>query len=215
MRFEAYRGGTARIPGAAVRPRRLAPVLRDPCLWAGVALLAAVLAVVTFGGWLAPYDPHALSGRPLERPGAAHPLGTNDIGQDLFSQLLHGGRTSLLIGVSAATLSTALAWGLGLLSGLGPRWHAAVGALADLFLALPFLPLAILIVAHLGPGRAVIALTLGLISWPAFARVARASPPSWRSATWRPPARPARGPRGSCCAMCSPPRCRWPRPSSC
>jgi ABC-type dipeptide/oligopeptide/nickel transport system permease subunit len=61
-----------------------------------------------------------------------------------------------------------------LLSGLGARWHAAVGGVADLFLALPFLPLVILIVAHVGAGLPVVALTLGLTSWPAFARVLRA-----------------------------------------
>ena len=107
-------------------------------------------------------------------PSAAHPLGTNDIGQDLFSQVLLGGRASLVVGAGAATLSTALAWALGLLAGLGARPYATVGAVADLFLALPFLPLTILIVAHFGTGRPVVALTLGLITWPAFARVMRA-----------------------------------------
>lgn len=173
------RRGAATTRDDAPRPvggrrRRLAPALRDPALWAGVALLAAMLALVILGDRLAPYDPHALSGRPLERPGAAHPLGTNDIGQDLLSQFLSGGRAALAVGVVAATLSTTIAWALGLLSGLGPRASAAVGAVADLALALPVLPLAILIVAHVGPGLPVIALTLGLTSWPVFARVMRA-----------------------------------------
>jgi len=180
MRLDAQRDGMtghgakrgARWPSQTRRaPAR---ALRDPHLWAGLALLAAVLAVVTLGDRLAPYDPHALSGRPLERPSAAHPLGTNDIGQDLFSQVLLGGRASLVVGAGAATLSTALAWALGLLAGLGARPYATVGAVADLFLALPFLPLTILIVAHFGTGRPVVALTLGLITWPAFARVMRA-----------------------------------------
>ncbi|HEX5504358.1 MAG TPA: ABC transporter permease [Thermomicrobiales bacterium] len=156
------------------RRRRLSPALRDPCLWAGGALLATIVALAVLGGRLAPYDPQALSGPPLARPSAAHPLGTDDIGRDLLSQLLLGGRVALAVGAVAATLATALAWGLGLLAGLGPRWHAAVGGVADLFLALPFLPVAILVVAHLGPRPPVVAATLGLLAWPAFARVMRA-----------------------------------------
>ncbi len=136
-------------------------------------LLALILTVTALSDRLTPNDPHALSGRPLEGPSAAHPLGTNDIGQDLFSQLLRGGRASLVVGFGAATLSTAIAWTIGLVSGLGQRWYAATGGIADLFLALPFLPMTILVVAHFGPRVPVIAITLGLISWPAFARVMR------------------------------------------
>ncbi|HEY8292670.1 MAG TPA: hypothetical protein VIG44_09290, partial [Thermomicrobiales bacterium] len=94
--------------------------------WLGIMLLAIIFAGVLLGGRLAPDDPHALSGQPLERPSAAHLLGTNDIGQDLFSQVLRGGRASLIVGFGAATLSTAIAWALGLASGLGARWHTAV-----------------------------------------------------------------------------------------
>ncbi len=150
------------------------PILRDTRLWVGLVLLVVILTVVSLGGWLAPDDPHALSGQPLEHPSGAHLLGTNDIGQDLFSQVMRGGRVSLVVGFGAATLSTAIAWALGLLSGLGRRWSALVSGTADLFLALPFLPVTILVVAHFGPSPAVIAITIGLISWPAFARVIRA-----------------------------------------
>lgn len=142
--------------------------------WVAVAFLAIILIALLLGARLAPDDPHALSGRPVEHPSAVHPLGTNDIGQDLLSQVLSGGRASLVVGFGAAALSTAIAWALGLISGLGRRWYAAVGGVSDLFLALPFLPVTILVIAHLGPRLPVIALTLGLVSWPAFARVMRA-----------------------------------------
>ena len=147
---------------------------RDARFRAGLAILALLLAGALGAGRLAPGDPLAFSGRPLARPGAAHPLGTNSVGQDLLSALLHGARTSLAIGLAAAGLSTAVAWGIGLLAGAGPRADAAVTTLIDLALALPFLPLAILIVAHVGGRPPVIALTLGLLSWPPFARVIRA-----------------------------------------
>ncbi len=157
------------------RPQRYsAPILHDARLWLGVAMLVGILATVSLGGRFVPYDPHALSGRPMERPSSAHLLGTNDIGQDLFSQVVRGGRVSITVGFGAAILSTAIAWTLGLLSGLGRRWSAVVAGTADLFLALPFLPITILVVAHLGPSPAVITFTVGLVSWPAFARVMRA-----------------------------------------
>jgi peptide/nickel transport system permease protein len=156
------------------RQRFPAPILRDARVRLGVALLVVILTIVSLGGRLAPYGPHALSGRPLEHPSSAHLLGTNDIGQDLFSQMLLGGRVSIAVGFGAAIPSTAIAWALGLLSGLGPRWSALVAGTADLVLALPILPVTILVVAHLGPSPAVITLTVGLSSWPAFARVMRA-----------------------------------------
>jgi hypothetical protein len=72
---------------------------RDYPVIQGVFLLVALAAPL-----LAPYDPHAFSGRPLERPNAAHPLGTNDAGQDILSELIHGARISLAIGDLATTL---------------------------------------------------------------------------------------------------------------
>ncbi len=147
---------------------------RDPRLRVGLVLLLLLAGAALLADRLAPAPPGAFSGRPLERPGPAHPLGTNDVGQDLLAAALHGARASLAIGLAAATLSTALAWGLGLLAGAGQRADVVVAALIDLALALPFLPLAILIVAHVGGRPPVIALTRGLLSWPAFARVFRA-----------------------------------------
>lgn len=163
------------VEGRSERPRKPpARIVHAARLWLGVALLVVILTIASLSGRLAPYDPHALSGRPMERPSGAHLLGTNDIGQDLFSQMMYGGRVSVVVGFGAAILSTAIAWALGLLSGLGRHWSALIAGTADLFLALPFLPVTILIVAHLGPSPAVITITVGLISWPAFARVIRA-----------------------------------------
>lgn len=172
------RESTGRHEPVRPRPRALdssrATSWSDARLRTGLVLLALLAAGALGAGRLAPGDPRAFSGRPLERPGAAHPLGTNNVGQDLLSALLHGARTSLAIGLAAAGFSTAVAWCAGLLAGIGPRADAAVTTLIDLALALPFLPLAILIVAHVGGRPPVIALTLGLLSWPPFARVIRA-----------------------------------------
>ncbi len=154
--------------------RVAADAWRDPRLRVGLALLLLLAGAALLAGRLAPAPPGAFSGRPLERPGPMHPFGTNDVGQDLLAAALYGARTSLAIGLAAASLSTAIAWAAGLLAGAGSRVDAAVMGLTDLALALPFLPLAILIVAHVGGHPPVVALTLGLLSWPSFARVIRA-----------------------------------------
>lgn len=154
--------------------RVAAGVWRDPRLGSGLALLVLLAGLALLASRLAPAPPGAFGGRPLEHPGAAHPLGTNDVGQDLLAAALYGARASLGIGLAAAALSTAIAWVVGLLAGASPRADTAMLGLTDLALALPFLPLAILVVAHVGGRPPVVALTLGLLSWPAFARVIRA-----------------------------------------
>lgn len=150
--------------------RVAAGVWRDPRLGSGLALLVLLAGLALLASRLAPAPPGAFGGRPLEHPGAAHPLGTNDVGQDLLAAALYGARASL----GMAALSTAIAWVVGLLAGASPRADTAMLGLTDLALALPFLPLAILVVAHVGGRPPVVALTLGLLSWPAFARVIRA-----------------------------------------
>jgi peptide/nickel transport system permease protein len=135
----------------------------------GLLILSAVLAPV-----LATYDPALSSGAPLTPPGADHLFGTNDIGQDVWSEWVWGARASLLIAVVVTLLSTALSWCLGLSAGLWPKGEAILVGLTDLLLALPAVPLYLLVMALIGPGQLHLMLVLGLLSWPAFARVVRA-----------------------------------------
>ena len=143
------------------------PVLLPLAIVVGVILLAAL------GPAVAPF-PDALVGRPLLPPSGAHPLGTNAIGQDLFAQLIAGARASVLAGALGSAVSTVIAIVIGLAASAGRRADVLVRAAADLFLALPLLPLVMLVVALAGPSITTIAVTLGLVSWPAFARVIRA-----------------------------------------
>lgn len=143
------------------------PLLLPLAIVVGVVLLAIV------GPGVAPF-PDALAGRPLLPPSTAHPLGTNAIGQDLFTQLIAGARASVLAGALGSAVSTVIAVLVGLAASAGRRADALARAAADLFQALPLLPLVILVVALAGPSITTIALTLGLVSWPAFARVVRA-----------------------------------------
>jgi peptide/nickel transport system permease protein len=139
---------------------------------AGCLVLLAMLGLLA--PVLAPYDPALASGPPLLWPGGGHLLGTNDIGQDLLSQWLWGARASLRVALVVALLSTLLSWGVGLLAGVWARAEGPLVALVDLLLALPWMPLYLLVIALLGPSQSSVALVLGTLLWPAFARVVRA-----------------------------------------
>ncbi|MGI9145562.1 MAG: ABC transporter permease [Chloroflexota bacterium] len=136
-----------------------------------------VLAVVCAGlvaPTLAPFDPRQVSGQALQAPGPTHWLGTNDIAQDVLSQWLWAARASVSIALAVAAVSSALAWGVGLVAGLSARAEGWLMAFTDLLLALPGLPLYVLVLTLIGPSQTHVAILLGLLSWPAFARVVRA-----------------------------------------
>ncbi len=138
----------------------------------GVALLAP---------WLAPYDPAAYSGNPLERPSAAHLLGTNDVGQDILSELLYGARIALLLAIVAGGLTAALAMLVGMTTGYrGGMVDASLMRLVDVLMAIPHLPLMILIAAYLGPSLTNVMLIIALLGWMVPARVIRAQALSLR-----------------------------------
>jgi peptide/nickel transport system permease protein len=144
-----------------------------PAAVVGGCVLAALLAAAVLGRSAAPYDPDQISGAAYQPPSRAHLLGTNDLGQDIFSEVVVGARSSLGVGVSVAALSTALAWMIGVLGGIMPRGEM-LALLGDLLLVLPALPLLVLLTAYVGPSAPAAAITLGVLSWPAFARVIRA-----------------------------------------
>ena len=139
-----------------------------------LAVLTALICSALLAPVLATHDPALPSGAPFAPPGPDHLFGTNDIGQDVWSQWVWGARASLLIAAVVTVVSTALSWGIGLAAGLWPRGEAILVGVADLLLALPAVPLYLLVMALIGPGQIHLILVLGLLSWPAFARVVRA-----------------------------------------
>jgi peptide/nickel transport system permease protein len=141
----------------------------------GGVLFTALVMVAAGADWIAPYDPNAQIGRPFEAPSAAHWLGANDIGQDILSELIHGTRASLTIGLLAAALSVAIGTAFGLLAGYCRGWtDATLMRLADVVMTIPFLPLMILLSAYLGPSRWNLIAIIGLLTWARPARVIRA-----------------------------------------
>ncbi|MDR7482240.1 MAG: ABC transporter permease [Armatimonadota bacterium] len=140
-------------------------------LAAGV--LAGTVLVALVAGALAPYPPRAIVGAPIEAPSGAHRLGTNDLGQDLLSLLLHGARRSLAVGFLAASCSTLLSAAVGTLSVLWRPARLPLLAATEGLMAIPNLPVIVLIVSLLGPGPTQLVAALAVLSWPAFARVVR------------------------------------------
>jgi peptide/nickel transport system permease protein len=145
---------------------------RSPMLVAGLVIVGVLGAVAICGPLIAPHDPHALSGDAVERPSGRHWLGTNDIGQDILSEVVIGTRASLAVAVPAA----ALAVGIGLLVGAGAgirggTTNAVVMRAVDGFLAIPGFPLVILLAALAGPNRIAVVLIIALAGWPPMARV--------------------------------------------
>ncbi|MCC7165530.1 MAG: ABC transporter permease [Anaerolineae bacterium] len=140
----------------------------------GLVLLGGIVLMAVFANWLAPYDPSKLTGQPFESPSAAHWLGTNDIGQDIFSELIYGARVSLLIGVLAAAIAIVIGTTVGLLAGYrqGPL-GAGLMRLVDVVLVIPFLPLMVLLAAYLGQSIWNLVIVIGLLIWARPARVIR------------------------------------------
>ena len=111
----------------------------------------------------------------LQAPSAAHLLGTDQLGRDVLSRVLHGGRISLGLGVGVMLASLVSGSLIGLLAGLlGGWWDEAIMRVTDIFLAFPSLILAMAISAALGPSLTNVMIAVALVSWPAYARLIRA-----------------------------------------
>ncbi len=137
-----------------------------------VIVLSAILAP-----WIAPYDPYEMHPQSmLQPPSRAYVLGTDELGRDLFSRVLHGGRVSLAIGFAATILAFVLGVPFGLIAGyVGKIVDDAIMRFSDALLAFPPLLLALVVVAVFGPEERNVVLALGLMSAPTVARIARAA----------------------------------------
>lgn len=141
----------------------------------GVGLLLALILIAVFAQWIVPYDPNALSGQPFDQPSGAHLLGTNDIGQDILSELIIGSRVSLLIGVLAAVIALVIGTFVGVVAGYyGGMTGAVLMRVVDVALVIPFVPLMVLLAAYLGQSLWNLIVVIGLLIWARPARVIRA-----------------------------------------
>jgi peptide/nickel transport system permease protein len=145
--------------------------------WAGLLVLIGFLLLAFFvAPFFAPYRFTELAGEPLEAPSWKHLLGTNSVGQDVAVQVIFGAQVSLLIALAAGggTLIMGLA---------GNGTDVVMMRVVDIFLAMPKLPLLIVLGAYAGQDLATVAAAIALISWPSSARVVRAQVISLRRRT--------------------------------
>ncbi|MGI8425980.1 MAG: ABC transporter permease [Actinomycetota bacterium] len=141
---------------------------------AGAVIIALLLVMAVLAPLASPHDPKALSGDSLESPSARHLLGTNNLGQDVLSQLIWGARSSLTVSIGAAFLAVLLGVVVGAGSGLvGGKVDATVMRLLDVILAIPIFPLLLVVSALFGSSRLVLILVIGMLMWPGFARIVR------------------------------------------
>jgi peptide/nickel transport system permease protein len=148
----------------------------------GITVLLLMGSAALAAPQIAPWDPGRQMLTKRLRPPAwqarglwEHPLGTDHLGRDILSRIVHGGRISLGVGLSAVTLSCLIGVSLGLLAGFyGGRADALIMRVVDVFLAIPYILLAMGVVFALGPSLLNVILVMAVTRWVQFARIVRA-----------------------------------------
>jgi peptide/nickel transport system permease protein len=157
------------------RNRALAKFLSNPSALFGAALVLTFVALAVFAHWIAPYEPNKTNFLMLRKaPSAMHWLGTDEIGRDILSRLLHGGIASLYAGVVSVFIALLVGMPIGLVAGWFGGWlDALISRATDALLAVPFLILAIALAAALGPSLTNAMIAIGLSQVPIFVRLTR------------------------------------------
>lgn len=143
----------------------------------GLVLLAAFVVLLLVPGWVAPQSPLALDpARALQPPSAAHWFGTDDVGRDVFSRVVHGTRITLGLVTASLLLATLVGGGLGIMAGFAGRWFdLGAGRLADMIQTFPPIIAGVMITGVLGPGVENLILALAIIYVPSFFRISRSA----------------------------------------
>lgn len=163
---------------ARSRPRALwRTITRHPAVSLGALLMLIVVLAAVVGPVVFPGDPWEMAGPPMLWPGEdpSHPLGTDFMGRDLATGLAAGARVSLLIGLVSTALAATLGIGVGAIGGyFRGRVDAALMRLTEVFQTVPKFVLAVVLVAIFKPSVTTVVLAIGVVSWPATARLVRA-----------------------------------------
>lgn len=154
----------------------------NPKALTGLVALGFFALIAVVGPWIAPFDPSERSSALLQPPSAEHWFGTTHLGQDIFSQVLAGTRSVVLVGAIAGIVATVLSVLVGVTAGyLSGSAGEGLSALSNVFLVIPALPLIVIITSSLPEtSNLTIALVIGLTSWAWNARVLRAQTLSLR-----------------------------------
>ena len=148
----------------------------DPRAALSLLILVLILGTALQAPWVAPYDPaHQDLEHMLEGPSAAHWLGTDDLGRDVLSRLIHGGANSLYAALLAVSVALLIGIPLGLIAGFVGGWtDVAISRLIDTFLSFPAIILAVAVTGAMGIGLTNAMFSVGLVFAPQIARLIRA-----------------------------------------
>jgi peptide/nickel transport system permease protein len=148
---------------------------------AGLVIVGFFVAMAVFGPALAPYSWTQQSGPVYAPPSSEHWLGTDDSGVDVLSEMLYGGRTSLIVGFAAAFVAMIVGGGIGIVAGYtGGGTDNALMRTTDYFLVIPDLVLMIVVATVFGPSLSHVILVIGLLLWTSTARIVRSQVKSIR-----------------------------------
>jgi peptide/nickel transport system permease protein len=174
-RFQAGAGQTYRMVRA---------LLRNPLAVVGLVIIIGLLIVAAFAPVLAPYSPiESNLGARLLAPSADHWMGTDELGRDILSRIIHGARITLMIVLLVAVISAPIGLLVGTVAGYFGGWvDRLLMGLTDVFLSMPKLILALAFVAALGPGIENAVIAIAITAWPVYARIARAETLTFRNA---------------------------------
>ena len=150
--------------------------VRNPSALVGSLILLTIVLVSIAGPWIWPADPFDITAAPMTPPWSEDAiLGTDYLGRDVLTSLIHGGRVTLLVGVTAALLSVSIGIILGAMAGFyGGRVDAVLMRVAEFFQVLPALLFAMVVVSLFSPNLVTVTLAIGIVSWTSTARLTRA-----------------------------------------
>lgn len=157
--------------------------LRNKAAVLAVALFIALIVLAVCAPWFQRHPPNKIDlGATLSRPSADHWLGTDSLGRDIWSRLLHGGRVSLAVGLCATLISTLIGVLFGALAGYYGGWvDMLIMRVTDIVMTFPSILVMLTIAALAGPGLEKLILIIGGLSWPAATRLVRAQFLSFKS----------------------------------
>ncbi len=149
-------------------------LMRAPSRLVGMAFIATLGLVALFADRIAPADPFDTTGPALSSPSGRHPMGTDNLGRDLATGIVHGTRTSLTVVIAVVAISAVVGITVGAVAGLrGGVLDLLLMRIGELVQVVPRFFLALLVIASFGPGIDRLIVLLGLTSWPLLARVVR------------------------------------------
>jgi len=137
---------------------------RKIIFWLSIIVLCTYIGIALAAPLIAPLGPTAITGKPLEPPWEGHIFGTNDVGQDIFAQLVFGARITLLFGFCSALLSVLVSTSVGIVIGYyGGLVDEIVSRVIDIFMPIPIFPLLIVLTTFFSPGILQISILMGIL----------------------------------------------------